>query len=213
MRFRSMLIGFALGGATMLLAANALAPQDTQPRQEPPGEMDPAMRQMMEQMEKYGAPAKEHALLATYQGTWNVDGAFWEMPDQPPMKMSGESTMTMIMDGRFLFQEYDSEFMGQPYKGSGVTGYDRIKNRYVSVWIDNMSTGLMISDGKAKNADHSVIEYTGPVPDVMQGKYVPSRTVERRVSDDKLVIEMYMPGPDGKEMKTMELVYTRAEDG
>ena len=54
----------------------------------------------------------------------------------------------MVMDGRYLVEEYDGEMMGQPFKGMGLMAYDNSEQRFVSAWIDNMGTGIMtISPG------------------------------------------------------------------
>jgi hypothetical protein len=37
------------------------------------------------------------------------------------------------------------------------------------------------------------------------------RFVEKFVDADRWTVEMFMPGPDGKEFKSMEIVYTRAK--
>ncbi len=39
--------------------------------------------------------------------------------------------------------------------------------------------------------------------------YNPARTVERIVDDNTFVVEMYTPGPDGKDFMTMEITYNR----
>ena len=48
-------------------------------------------------------------------------------------------------------------------------------------------------------------------PDVEAGKYVKSRTTEKWLSDDKWVMESYVPGKDGKEYRCMEITYTRVK--
>ena len=43
------------------------------------------------------------------------------------------------------------------------------------------------------------------------GRNVPTRIIERTISDDKFTAEMFAPGPDGKEFRNMLITYTRAE--
>ena len=47
------------------------------------------------------------------------------------------------------------------------------------------------------------------MPELMLGKHVPTRTEETMPNDDTIVFEMYKPGPDGKEFKTMVITYKR----
>ena len=34
-----------------------------------------------------------------------------------------------------------------PFEGMGIVGYDNLLKKFVSVWIDNMGTGLMPGTG------------------------------------------------------------------
>jgi len=212
MKMRMFLGGFALGCATMLIAATASfsASQDA----DPPGggEMSPEMMEMMKQWEeamaKYGTPSEEHAELAKRVGSWNVEGQMFQAPGAPAEPFNGTANCQMIMDGRYLFQEFESEFGGQPFHGGGLNGFDRMKNKHVSMWIDDMSTAIMHSEGEMKDG---AIHFHGEMPDALAGKYVKSHTVERMIDDNTFEMEMYSPGPDGKMFKSMHLTYRRAE--
>ena len=196
MRLRTFIVGFACGSIAMGFAAMTLAPKQ-----------DPAdMEKFMEAMVKYATPTKQHAELAKREGEWTADLKSWMEPGMPPEIMSGQASFKMIMGGRFLHQDYTSEFGGMPFEGAGLTAYDLIKKKYVNVWIDNMGTGIFFSEGKMKNG---VVTYKGEMPDVMQGKYIPARTIERDVDENTFVVAMYIQGPDGKDFMTMEITYKR----
>jgi hypothetical protein len=47
----------------------------------------------------------------------------------------------------------------------------------------------------------------------MTGKMMKHRMVEKEVDANHHVMEMYTTGDDGKEMKVMEVSYTRAAPG
>ena len=200
MKMRTFFAGFAAGSAAMVLVAMNFntSPQD-------PAEME---KMMMESMEKYGIPAAEHAELAKRAGTWDVDLKFWMAPDTDYQTMGGTAQFEMIMDGRYLMQHYQSEFMGETFEGAGLTGYDRIKGEYQNIWIDSMGTAISQSSGHEKDG---AIVFTGEMGDPMMGKYVPVRSVEKMVDDDTLVYSMFRLGPDGKEFKSMEITYTRTD--
>ena len=55
--------------------------------------------------------------------------------------------MKMLLDGRFLQQEFTGEMMGQPFSGVGINAYDNLRKRYVTTWIDTMGTGIF-HDGR-----------------------------------------------------------------
>ncbi len=200
MNMRMFVTSLAACCAAMILAAMTVSPQD-------PAEMEAAFA---EAMAKYGEPSVEHEMLAKREGQWNASTKFWTDPSGPPQVHEGESTIQMIMDGRYLLQQYTMSFNGMSFEGIGLTAYDRMKGEYQTIWIDNMGTGIMWATGKEKNGE---FVYKGDTPDMMAGKYVPDRTVERMVNDDTIVFEVYTPGPDGKEFKSMEIIYTRADQG
>jgi hypothetical protein len=103
--------------------------------------------------------------------------------------------------------------MDQPFEGAGCTAYDRVQKKYVSIWIDNMGTGIMISDGKAKDPAGKVVEFVGSSSDPFSGGVVTLRMVEKEVDSDNFVMEMFGSDPTqpGKEFLTLRVTYKRAE--
>jgi hypothetical protein len=114
------------------------------------------------------------------------------------------------MDGRLLEDHTTGTFEKMPFTGLGHVGYDNMKKKYVSTWMDNMGTAIMMSEG-TYDAATKTFTYTGEMPDPMQGKYVKSRTTEKMVDKDHWVMSMYSTGADGKEVQGMEISYTRAK--
>ena len=76
-----------------------------------------------------------------------------------------------------------------------LLGYDNNLKRYDSMWIDSMGTGMMVTHSKTD----SPAELTGEFYCPMVQKEVTARLVNKNVSNDEHVFEMYSPGPDGKE--------------
>jgi hypothetical protein len=123
------------------------------------------------------------------------------------MEWTGTSEQKMLLGGRYLQQEFAGEMMGSPYNGIGFTGYDNHTRKYVSTWMDSMSTGLMYFEGTA-GADGKTITQTARYDDPVQGP-MQWRTVTRIVDDNTFLFEMYSTGKSGKEVKMMEITYTR----
>jgi hypothetical protein len=210
MRIPQLICGFACGcAATVLTAAVLLPGQQDHPGQDP-GAMQEMEQKWAEAMAKYCTPAEEHELLAKREGQWDVVVRVWMLPDAPPEESKGFSTFRMIMDGRYLFQEFQGDFEGTPFEGGGLSGFDRMKNKYVAMWVDNMSTAIMTMEGKA--VGENAIELVGEMPEPILGKYIKTRSVERMPDDDTIVMEMHQPGPDGKEFKSLEITYTRVKE-
>jgi hypothetical protein len=98
--------------------------------------------------------------------------------------------------------------MGMPFEGRGTDAYDNVGKQYISSWIDNMGTGIMYSTGTCE-AGGNVCNYHSDMWDPMSGKKITSRSVITWSDDDHFRNEMYGPGPDGKEVKMMEINATR----
>ncbi|MBD0376698.1 MAG: DUF1579 family protein, partial [Flavisolibacter sp.] len=92
--------------------------------------------------------------------------------------------------------------------GTGITAYDNAKKVFVNTWIDNMGTGIMISEGKWNPAKND-IEFSGKQTDPMTGKEMKFRETFTINADGSQLLEMWME-VDGKEFKSMEVKYTKA---
>lgn len=186
----------------LLLALPALA-QD----QKPP-EMTPEQQAEMEAYTKAGTPGAAHAALARTVGTYDIAVKSWHSPDGPPMEEKGTATRTMALDGRVLVEDVKSQMMGQPWTGHGMHGYDNVTGKHWSTWNDSMSTGLMVSEGTCDAA--GACTFTGSWNDpVKPGNKITSRMTTKWVNPTTEVFEMFVPGPDGKEFRMMELTYTK----
>ena len=163
-------------------------------------EMDPAM---MEAMMKAATPGEQHKMLASMAGTWDAKITMWMVPGADPVKSTGVAESKMIFGGRYVEQRFKGDFMGMPFEGIGYTGYDNVKKQFFGTWLDNMSTGMMMSH----SAD--ALTYTGTMPDPMTGKDAPFENKVVIVDNDHTNFEMWSPGPDGKMFKMMEIQYAR----
>lgn len=168
----------------------------------------PDQAAMMEAMQKFATPGPEHARLKAMTGTWTGAIKMWMDPAAPPMESTGTEEAKMILGDRYLQQDSKGSFMGQPYSGIGLTGYDNAKKKFVGTWIDNMGTGIMTTEGTC-DAAGKVCTYETSMTDPMTGKVQKGKMVIRIESDTKHTMEMYGKGPNGKEFKMMEIVYTR----
>lgn len=192
------------GALFVAMACSAYAQHDHGQAQSKP-QMDPAM---MEAMMKAGMPGDAHKLLNGMAGSWSTKATFWMVPGADPQTMEGTSENKWVFDGRYLEQRFKGNFMGMPFEGLGYTGYDNVKKQYWGSWMDNMSTGMMMSTGSTSDGGKTWT-FTGSMPDPMTGK--DSKVDEKItvVDADHHTMEMWGPGPDGTMFKTMEIAYTR----
>jgi hypothetical protein len=100
--------------------------------------------------------------------------------------------------------------MGMPFEGHGTMAYDNVQKKYLSTWIDNMGTGIMFGSGTCAN-NGTEWSMTADMADPMSGKMVTTRSVTKLVDADHMTMDMFGPGPDGKEAKMMSIAATRTK--
>jgi hypothetical protein len=168
----------------------------------------PSEEAMMEAMVAFATPGPAHARLGTHVGRWNAAVRMYMAPGQPPEESAAQSEVRWIMDGRYIEETVESTFMGQPFQGRGVTGYDNMKGCYVGFWIDTMGTSIAHSTGHYDEPTRT-FTFTMKMPDPVAGREVTQRMTERWIDDDHFVVQSFNAGPDGKELLGMEIDYTR----
>jgi Protein of unknown function (DUF1579) len=181
-------------------ASLAVAKEKKQPKQ-----MDPEA--MMEVWKKLATPGEPHKLFASLAGSWTTTTKEWMDTGKPPTETTGSAEIKMLLDGRFLYQEYNSQMMGQPFSGIGIDAYDNMTKKYVTAWIDSMGTGIFLMEGTA-SADGKTITLKGSHPEPGGGKMT-HRAVWKIVDNNTQTFDMYGAHHGGKETKMLEITYTR----
>ena len=147
-------------------------------------------------------PGPEHARLKSLEGTWDAVSI---MPDGK--KTKGEMTFKMECGGLWLASDFKGELEGTKFHGKGFDGYDPAKKKYVAVWVDTMITSPLIMEGTYDPAKKAMT-HTGETPGP-DGKMAKIKCVTTTPDNDHQTFEMFMAGPDGKDMKMMTIEYTR----
>src|SRR5262245_10965558 len=159
-------------------------------------------------VQKFGPPGPEHKLLESLVGDWHAAVKMWMDPSQKPEVSEGTLVRKSILGGRFVQEDYTGKMMDKPFHGMGTIGYDRAKQKFVTIWIDSMSTALNTSQG---TYDESTRTWTFKHEDdcPITGKRVKVRDTLRIVSPDEQVLDMYRQLGDAKEVRMMEIQLTR----
>lgn len=179
-------------------------------QEEPPApeqEMTPEMAAEMAAWQKAMTPGPQHEALAAMAGEWDLEVTMWMEPGAEPMKTKATASRTMAFGGRVLEEEVAGEFMGSPFLGRSVTGYDNASGKWWSTWIDNQSTGLMVGEGDW-DEETKTLTILSSATDPMSGekRQVEGRTVVH--SADHEVHEMWEER-GGERYKSMEIVFRR----
>lgn len=172
---------------------------------------EPARDTMQAQMMKYGTPGKPHEFLKRLAGVWDVEiTATPPMPGGQPQKSKGTMKSQLILDGRYLRSDFDGMMGNTPSKGFQLNGYNNFKNVYETLWIDSWDTNFLVMTGTL-DPTGNVMTSTGESPDPMtDGKTMQKiKTEVSFIADGKYRFELYMAGPDGQFVRTLEMVFTR----
>lgn len=163
---------------------------------------------MMKNWMNYMTPSKEHKMMESWNGTWTGEISMWTAPGAPPTTSTGTTTNTMILGGRYQQSSYKGMFNNMSFEGMSTLAYDNAKKVFISTWIDNMGTGVMVGEGPWDEATKT-ITLKGNMVDPTSGGNVAFREAYKIIDNDHQLMEMFVSGPDGNEMKTMEVKYTR----
>ncbi len=163
----------------------------------------------MKAWQDYMTPGDVHKMIARSDGKWNADVSMWMKPGAEPEKSTGVCQIMMILGGRYQQSDFKGTMMGKPFEGMNLMGYDNARKMFMSTWVDNMGTGLMYMEGTWDEATKSV-NSKGKSVDPVTGKDIDIREVHKFVDDNNQIIETYST-TDGKEMKTMEIKFTRQQ--
>ena len=163
---------------------------------------------MMQAWHKAATPGPNHKLLASLTGQWAFSTKMWMEPGAPPESSTGTAVYTPLMEGRYIQGEYKGTFGGMAFQGLGLTGYDNVAQHFTATWADNMGTSIMLMTGSYDPATKT-FTYMGDMDDMMKpGVKVKVRQNVKILSDDSHVMDWYETR-GGKEIKTMEIAYTR----
>jgi Protein of unknown function (DUF1579) len=165
---------------------------------------------MMAKMMEYGTPGPMHAMMASWDGTWNGETTMWDYEGAAPGKSTSVAVNKMIMGGKYQSTKHSGSMMGMPFEGMSIMGFDNATKKFTSTWVDTWSTGIMNMSGTWDEATKS-LSLTGKSPDICRpGKECTLREVFKVIDANTQHMEMYGPDPKtGKEFKMMEIKMTR----
>jgi hypothetical protein len=195
--------------------ASASAPSAAQPAAAT-GQPNP--QEMMKQMIELSKLNENHKLLSSLDGNWNFTIKMWMNPDPnaKPQESKGTGTRKTVMGGRYVMMDVtgkmqmpgeDGKMKDMQFKGMGLEGYDNVKKKFVSSWIDNMGTGIQFAEGSYDPTTKS-LTYTSEI-EPMPGMKSQVREVIKIADNNHMMLEWY-ENHGGTEKKTMEINYTRA---
>lgn len=171
--------------------------------------MTAEQEKMMKAWEAAGKLGENHKNLGYLAGEWNITTRFWQGPGAPAQESTGKSRFEPVLGGRFMHETVEGNMMGKPFQGTSYIGYDNTKKKYVTTWMDNMSTGVFKFEGESKDSGKTITS-TSEFMCPMTGQPKSVRQVMKKMGKNKVMVEHFeKDAATGKDFKAMEVVYTR----
>ena len=179
----------------------------------------PSEAEMMKMMMDMAKLNENHKMLADLNGNWNFVTKFWMNgdPTSKPQESKGTAVRKSLMGGRYFAMDVkgkmqmpgpDGKMKDMDFTGMSLEGYDNAKQKFVGAWIDSMGTGIMMTEGTYDAATKSLTS---------TGEFQMSPTMKMKIREvlkitdkDHMTFEWY-EDRGGKEVKTMEIAYTRGK--
>jgi hypothetical protein len=145
------------------------------------------------------APGPEAARVARMAGEWELQTSMGEGAPE-----AGTSSCR-LMAGGWLIEDVKSAFMGAPFEGHGVFGWDAKQGTYVSVWVDSMEPKLTQHESTWDEARQAFV--TEPQMHDMGSGPTRMHNVLQILGDDAMLFTLTPDQPDAKPVLTIR--YTR----
>ena len=164
----------------------------------------------MKAWQKAMTPSEPHAMMAKYAGDWNYKMKTWMDPTQSAQESEGTTKSKMVLGGRYLQSKHSGMSFGMPFEGMGLSAYDNMSGEYITTWVDNMGTGVMVFKGKAD--EDGKVKYWTEFDNPMTKQKEKHIIVNNYTDADNYTMEYYVKkGADGEKAKVMEIAYSRAK--
>ena len=178
--------------------------------EEPPPGMTPEMAEKMKEWEMLKTPGPAHEVLKGLAGNWLGTGKWTE--GGMTMDFKEEASAKLLYGGRFVQTEsrMTTEMPGMPpftMNSLSYLGYDNAKQKYVHHMLGDMSTAIGTAEGTYDTATKT-FSMEG-VEDMGGGKQRKFRVIQKIVSADEFLFEIYFTPPGGTESKAGEATYKR----
>ena len=147
---------------------------------------------------------KHHNLLLKSVGAWTAT-----MTSPMANGPSKGSEVNEMLGELWLTTHFKGQFLGSPFEGRGLMGYDTTKKKYVGVWIDTTTDTMSIGEGTYE-ADRNAIVMKYPGKDQVTQKDIVERHVLKFIDADTRQFRILVPGPDAKHsQEILKIVYKK----
>jgi hypothetical protein len=199
--------GLLLGALTIALVGSAvvgLRAQKTPAAQSP----SPEMQAMMEAHRKAIQPGPQHLDLMRLVGEYSTKDTFYMPGAEAPVISDGAATIKSEMGERFLVEHNNGAYMGEPYAGLRIYGFNNGSKQYEGVWTYSASTSVMSLSGTTKD-DGKSIDFTANFKDDTTGQAMSLAVTLKMLDPDHFQVELKSTMPNGSPGPRVVTTYTR----
>lgn len=137
-------------------------------------------------------------------GRWNAT-VKTTAPGAPPSEVSGTEINSAVCDGLWVWSDFTSTMLGQPFEGHALTGYDPASGEVVSYWIDSSTAALSPRTGTFDSKTRTLTA-TGTAYD-SRGRPLPLR--ETAVWKDTQARSQRLQLGSGERVTTIAIAFER----
>jgi hypothetical protein len=160
---------------------------------------------------EFPKPQKEHQILKQFEGDWDATCRMIGKTgtDKEEAQSKGHEVAKVSYGGFWMVMEFTGEAHQKSFDGRGTIGYDPVKQKYVLTWIDSLNPRMMTAEGTA-DKDGRTLTFYGECVDPSDKKQTQEKLVFEFRNADTRTLTFSKGGPDVKEQKGMEILYTRS---
>ena len=153
-------------------------------------------------------PSPVHAELDRLVGSWDV-AVEYRYGDKTT-KGTAKCEAKWILDGRFVQQEYTSQFMGKPLTIVQLIGYDDVKKKLLEIHLSSNRNQVTMTEGETTD-DGKTWTNVGELTNARTGNPSKLRTEYRFKDPGTFTLEWFQPDPaaEGKDMRVVSMTHTR----
>ncbi|WP_372371375.1 DUF1579 family protein [Candidatus Uabimicrobium sp. HlEnr_7] len=134
---------------------------------------------------KYSTPNKHHQALYPLIGNWKVSFLVYDEAGNIIRAPEGKAFNRSILGGRFALLHYKLD----DYQSIGIMGFDNIKQKYTTLYIDNFGTGIYFSEGQVTGPSQFLL--SGDSIDYSTGKPAIVTYDTGIISPNKYIFQLY----------------------
>ena len=166
------------------------------------------MAAMMKRAQAITSPTENHALLDRFLGSWTTETRF-TLAGLPETPEKGTSTISWLIDERWIKMEGKGTLMGMPHHNFVVLGYDNFKHSYRMMSVGNTDTAMLTSEGDLDPGGKALILY-GTLDEYLTGEHDKMvKYVWRFVSEDRMLLEVHDLPIGEKNTQVIEIAFNR----